>query len=89
MSPCPAARGPLTGRQTGGYQETSFEGAAAKAGIRLKGWHTLRHTYSTLLKANGNDPRLFRNYCDTLSWQPPCTDILRHSRPISTELTVE
>jgi integrase len=32
--------------------------AAAKAGIHLKGWHTLRHTYSTLLKSNGNDPKV-------------------------------
>jgi integrase len=31
---------------------------ALKAGIRLKGWHVLRHTYSTLLKANGNDPKV-------------------------------
>ncbi len=32
--------------------------AALKAGINLKGWHVLRHTYSTLLKANGNDPKV-------------------------------
>jgi integrase len=31
---------------------------ALKEGIRIKGWHTLRHTYSTLLKANGNDPKV-------------------------------
>jgi integrase len=31
---------------------------ALKAGIKLKGWHTLRHTYSTLLKANGSDPKV-------------------------------
>lgn len=32
--------------------------AAAAKGIRLKGWHTLRHTYSTLLRANGSDPKV-------------------------------
>ena len=32
--------------------------AALAAGINLKGWHTLRHTYSTLLKSNGNDPKV-------------------------------
>jgi len=36
--------------------------AAAKLGIAIKGWHSLRHTYSTLLKDNGNDPRSFRSY---------------------------
>jgi len=33
--------------------------AAQRIGIQhLKGWHTLRHTYATLLKANGNDPKV-------------------------------
>lgn len=32
--------------------------AAKKHGIYLKGWHTLRHTYSTLLRANGSDPKV-------------------------------
>jgi integrase len=31
---------------------------AAKMGIAIKGWHSLRHTYSTLLKDNGNDPKV-------------------------------
>jgi len=45
--------------------------AAAKAGIRLKGWHTLRHTYSTLLKANGNDPKVVQ-------------ELLRHAKLATT-----
>jgi integrase len=45
--------------------------AAAKAGIRLKGWHTLRHSYSTLLKANGNDPKVVQ-------------ELLRHAKLATT-----
>lgn len=45
--------------------------AAAKTGIRLKGWHTLRHTYSTLLKANGNDPKVVQ-------------ELLRHAKLATT-----
>ena len=63
--------------------------AATKSGIRLKGWHTLRHTYSALLKANGNDPKVVQELLRHAKRQPPWTDILRHSRPISAELTVE
>jgi integrase len=31
---------------------------AAKAGIDIKGWHTLRHSYTTLLRQNHNDPKV-------------------------------
>lgn len=30
---------------------------AAHLGIPLKGWHTLRHSYTTLLRHNGNNPQ--------------------------------
>ncbi|HLY61357.1 MAG TPA: tyrosine-type recombinase/integrase [Terriglobia bacterium] len=32
--------------------------AAAKAGIGITGWHTLRHSYTTLLRQNNNDPKV-------------------------------
>jgi len=32
--------------------------AAAKAGITIQGWHTLRHSYTTLLRQNNNDPKI-------------------------------
>ncbi len=32
--------------------------AAAEAGIHIKGWHTLRHSYTTLLRQNNNDPKV-------------------------------
>jgi integrase len=32
--------------------------AAAKAGIAIKGWHTLRHSYTTLLRQNNDDPKV-------------------------------
>jgi site-specific recombinase XerD len=38
--------------------QTTIKPAAAKLGISIKGWHTLRHTYSTLLKPNGSDPKV-------------------------------
>jgi site-specific recombinase XerD len=28
------------------------------AGIEVKGWHTLRHSYTTLLRQNNGDPRV-------------------------------
>jgi integrase len=31
---------------------------AAKTGIEIKGWHTLRHSYTTLLRQNNNNPKL-------------------------------
>jgi hypothetical protein len=31
---------------------------ATAAGIEIKGWHTLRHSYTTLLRQNGNDPKV-------------------------------
>jgi len=39
---------------------------AEKIGIPLKGWHTLRHSYTTLLRQNGNDPKVVQ-------------DLLRHA----------
>jgi len=39
---------------------------AAKLGIPLKGWHTLRHSYTTLLRQNGNDVKVVQ-------------DLLRHA----------
>ncbi len=32
--------------------------AATKAGIAIKGWHTLRHSYTTLLRQNNDDPKV-------------------------------
>ena len=32
--------------------------AAAQAGIEMKGWHTLRHSYTTLLRQNNNNPKV-------------------------------
>ena len=34
--------------------------------LPLKGWHTLRHSYTTLLRQNGNDPKVVQ-------------DLLRHA----------
>ena len=39
---------------------------AAQRGIPLKGRHTLRHTYTTLLRQNGNNPKVVQ-------------DLLRHA----------
>lgn len=39
---------------------------AAKLGIRHMNWHTFRHTYSTLLHGNGEDPKVVQ-------------ELLRHS----------
>lgn len=39
---------------------------AAQLGIPLKGWHTLRHSYTTLLRQNGNNPKVVQ-------------DLLRHA----------
>ena len=32
--------------------------AAARAAIEIKGWHTLRHSYTTLLRQNNGDPKV-------------------------------
>ena len=32
--------------------------AAREAGIEIKGWHTLRHSYTTLLRQNNGDPKV-------------------------------
>ena len=39
---------------------------AANLDIPLKGWHTLRHSYTTLLRQNGNNPKVVQ-------------DLLRHA----------
>jgi integrase len=39
---------------------------AAKLGIPLKGWHILRHSYTTLLRQNWNNPKVVQ-------------DLLRHA----------
>jgi integrase len=31
---------------------------AKEAGIEIKGWHTLRHSYTTLLRQNNGDPKV-------------------------------
>jgi integrase len=31
---------------------------ATEAGIEIKGWHTLRHSYTTLLRQNNGDPKV-------------------------------
>jgi integrase len=31
---------------------------AAEAGITIKGWHTLRHSCTTLLRQNNNNPKV-------------------------------
>ena len=42
---------------------------AKKLGIEIKGWHTLRHTYSTLLKANGSDTKVVQELLRHASYQ--------------------
>ncbi len=39
---------------------------AEDLGIPLKGWHSLRHSYTTLLRQNGNNPKVVQ-------------DLLRHA----------
>ena len=34
--------------------------AGAKTGIEIKGWHTLRHSYTTLLRQINNNPKVVR-----------------------------
>jgi integrase len=41
---------------------------AASAGIMIKGWHTLRHSYTTLLRQNENDPKVVQGL---LRWASP------------------
>ena len=46
--------------------QLNIKPVAAKLAIPLKGWHTLRHSYTTLLRQNGNDPKVVQ-------------DLLRHA----------
>ena len=34
---------------------------AASLGIPMKGWHTLRYSYTTLLRQNGNNPKVVQD----------------------------
>jgi len=42
---------------------------AAKLGIPLKGFHTLRHSYTTLLRQNGNNPKVVQDLLRHASYQ--------------------
>jgi integrase len=42
---------------------------AAKLGFPLKGYHTLRHSYTTLLRQNGNDPKVVQGLLRHASYQ--------------------
>jgi integrase len=61
---------------------------AAAAGIDVKGWHTLRHSYTTLLRQNGNDPKVVQGlFCVTAGSRSRWTFTtmqfrMRRSRPI-------
>ena len=41
-----------------GIMQHHIKPAAANLGIQIKGWHTLRHSYCTLLNANGENPKV-------------------------------
>jgi integrase len=49
-----------------GVMRKHIKPAASKAGIRLKGWHTLRHSYTTLLRQHNDDRKVVQ-------------DLLRHA----------
>jgi integrase len=61
----------------------------ARAGIRLKSWHTLRHTYSTLLRANGNDPKVVQELPRHSKFATTMESTRRRSRQRSARLIVE
>lgn len=42
---------------------------AAKLGMPLKGFHTLRHSYTTLLRQNGNNPKVVQDLLRHESYQ--------------------
>jgi len=42
---------------------------AARLGIPLKGFHTLRHSYATLLRQNGNNPKVVQDLLRHASYQ--------------------
>jgi integrase len=42
---------------------------AARLGIPLKGFHTLRHSYTTLLRQNGNNPKVVQDLLRHASYQ--------------------
>src|SRR6266581_3004344 len=44
---------------------------AARSGIAIKGWLTLRHSYTTLLRQNDNDPKVVQGL---LRWASPRND---------------
>ena len=42
---------------------------AARLGIPLKGFHILRHSYTTLLRQNGNNPKVVQDLLRHASYQ--------------------
>jgi integrase len=61
----------LKGRQPywmGRIMQYFIKPVAARAGIAIKGWHTLRHSYTTLLRQNNNDPKVVQGL---LRWASP------------------
>ena len=49
--------------------QANIKPAAEKLGIQLKGWHTLCHTYCTLLNSNGSDPKVVQELLRHASYQ--------------------
>jgi len=41
---------------------------AAKIGIEIKGWHTLRHSYTTRLRQNNNNPKVLQGLLRNASY---------------------
>ena len=61
----------MKGRQPywmGRIMQYFIKPVAARAGIAIKGWHTLRHSYTTLLRQNNNDPKVVQGL---LRWASP------------------
>lgn len=61
----------MKGRQPywmGRIMQHFIKPAASRAGIAIKGWHTLRHSYTTLLRQNNNDPKVVQGL---LRWASP------------------
>jgi integrase len=55
-------------------------------GIRKRiGWHTFRHSFGTLLKANGEDVKRSRSFCDT----PTAESRWRSTRRLSRQTNVQ
>jgi site-specific recombinase XerD len=56
------------------WQETilrrQLKPAALRAGIGKIGWHTFRHTYSTMLRTTGTDIKVQQGCCDMPTSRP-------------------